>query len=57
VPKFEIVDDHECLRKLQILFYWFVFGFWVVLLFVSYELWFVALHVLMVFRFGFGDEA
>jgi hypothetical protein len=33
------------------------FCFWVVLLFVGYELWFVAFHLLMVFILGFGDEA
>jgi hypothetical protein len=34
----------------------FKFCFWVVLLFVGYEFWFVSLHVLMVFKLGFGDE-
>jgi hypothetical protein len=40
-----------------ILLFFFLFCFWVVLLFVGYELWFVALHVLMVFKLSFGDEA
>jgi hypothetical protein len=40
-------------RLLLLLF----FCFWVGLLFVGYELWFVALRVVMVFILGFGDEA
>jgi hypothetical protein len=37
------------------LIYYFSFIFGLFWLFASYELWFIILHVLMMFKLGFGD--